>query len=103
MSYILEALRKADRERNLGDVPDLEATHWGVRRTSRASHWPWVVAGLLLFNPVFSKGERVGLDGAAEFLSEYLLLQVVEFIMTANSSKKKYIFFINLSCINYLI
>ena len=50
MSYILEALRKADRERNLGDVPDLEATHWGVRRTSRASHWPWVVAGLLLFN-----------------------------------------------------
>jgi general secretion pathway protein B len=50
MSYILEALKKADRERNLGDVPDLEAAHWGVRKTSRASRWPWVVAALLLFN-----------------------------------------------------
>jgi len=50
MSYILEALRKADRERNLGDVPDLESAHWGVRKTSTISRWPWVVAGLLLFN-----------------------------------------------------
>jgi general secretion pathway protein B len=50
MSYILDALKKADRERNLGDVPDLEAAHWGVRRPSRASHWPWAVAALLLFN-----------------------------------------------------
>lgn len=50
MSYILEALKKADRERNLGDVPDLEAAHWGVRKPSRANRWPWVVAALLLFN-----------------------------------------------------
>jgi general secretion pathway protein B len=50
MSYILEALKKADRERNLGDVPDLEAAHWGVRKPSRASYWPWAVAALLLFN-----------------------------------------------------
>lgn len=52
MSYILEALKKADRERNLGDVPDLEAVHWGVRKTSRSSHWPWVAAALLLVNAV---------------------------------------------------
>ncbi|HUT42052.1 MAG TPA: general secretion pathway protein GspB [Gammaproteobacteria bacterium] len=52
MSYILEALKKADRERNLGDVPDLEAAHWGVRKVSSASRWPWVVAVLLLFNAV---------------------------------------------------
>ena len=50
MSYILEALKKADRERNLGDVPDLETAHWGVRKPSRASHWPWVVVVLLIFN-----------------------------------------------------
>ncbi len=50
MSYILEALKKADRERNLGDVPDLESKHWGVRKTSYASRWPWMVAALLLFN-----------------------------------------------------
>jgi len=50
MSYILEALKKADRERNLGDVPDLESAHWGVRKTPRSSRWPWAVAILLLFN-----------------------------------------------------
>jgi len=50
MSYILEALKKADRERNLGDVPDLESAHWGVRKTPNSSRWPWVVAILLLFN-----------------------------------------------------
>jgi general secretion pathway protein B len=50
MSYILEALKKADRERNLGDVPDLESAHWGVRKVSSSGRWPWVVAVLLLFN-----------------------------------------------------
>jgi len=50
MSYILEALKKADRERNLGDVPDLESAHWGERRTPGTSRWPWIVAALLLFN-----------------------------------------------------
>lgn len=50
MSYILEALKKADRERNLGDVPDLESAHWGVRKVSYPARWPWIVAVLLLFN-----------------------------------------------------
>jgi general secretion pathway protein B len=50
MSYILEALRKADRERTLGEVPDLEAAHWGVRRPDRSRRWLWVVAALLVFN-----------------------------------------------------
>lgn len=50
MSYILEALKKADRERNLGDVPDLESAHWGVRKVSYPARWPWLVAVLLLFN-----------------------------------------------------
>lgn len=50
MSYILDALKKADRERNLGDVPDLESAHWGERKTPRSGHWPWLVAALLLFN-----------------------------------------------------
>jgi general secretion pathway protein B len=50
MSYILEALRKADRERTLGEVPDLEAAHWGVRRPERSRRWLWAVAALLIFN-----------------------------------------------------
>lgn len=50
MSYILEALKKADRERTLGEVPDLEAAHWGVRRPQRSWRWLWIVVVLLLFN-----------------------------------------------------
>ena len=52
MSYILEALKKADQERSLGDVPDLEATHWGERRRKRSYRWVWVVAVLMLVNGV---------------------------------------------------
>ena len=50
MSYILEALKKADRERTLGEVPDLESAHWGKRRPERFWRWLWIVAALLLFN-----------------------------------------------------
>ncbi|MGB5540229.1 MAG: general secretion pathway protein GspB [Gammaproteobacteria bacterium] len=70
MSYILDALKKADRERNLGDVPDLETAHWGVRKISSASRWPWVVAALLLFNAalllyLFGR-DTSGISGQAE-------------------------------------
>jgi general secretion pathway protein B len=50
MSYILEALKKADRERTLGDVPDLETAHWGERRRRRTYRWVWVVVVLLVAN-----------------------------------------------------
>jgi general secretion pathway protein B len=50
MSYILDALKKADQERTLGDVPDLEAAHWGERRRQRSYRWVWVLGALLLIN-----------------------------------------------------
>lgn len=50
MSYILDALKKADHERTLGDVPDLETAHWGIRRRRRTVRWVWVVAALLVVN-----------------------------------------------------
>ena len=52
MSYILEALKKADQQRSLGEVPDLEAAHWGERRRKRVYRWVWVVAALLLVNGI---------------------------------------------------
>jgi general secretion pathway protein B len=52
MSYILEALKKADQERTLGSVPDLETPHWGARRAARNYRWLWVVGALLLVNGV---------------------------------------------------
>lgn len=52
MSYILDALKKADQERTLGEVPDLEAAHWGERRRKRSYRWLWIVAALLLVNGV---------------------------------------------------
>jgi general secretion pathway protein B len=50
MSYILDALKKADRERDLGEVPDLETAHWRARRHPRPQLWVWIVGALLLFN-----------------------------------------------------
>lgn len=50
MSYILDALKKADQERTLGKVPDLEAAHWGERRSKRSYRWVWVLGVLLLIN-----------------------------------------------------
>ena len=52
MSYILDALKKADQERSLGEVPDLEAAHWGERHRKRSYRWVWIVAALLLVNGV---------------------------------------------------
>jgi general secretion pathway protein B len=52
MSYILEALKKADQERTLGSVPDLETPHWGARRAARNYRWLWIVGALLLVNGV---------------------------------------------------
>jgi general secretion pathway protein B len=52
MSYILEALKKADQERALGSVPDLDTPHWGIRRSARNYRWIWIVAVLLLVNGV---------------------------------------------------
>lgn len=63
MSYILEALKKADRERTLGDVPDLESAHWGQRRSRTSYRWIMVAVVLLLVNAVllaviFSDGDE---------------------------------------------
>ena len=52
MSYILDSLRKADQERSIGDVPDLETPHWSHRRGGRTSYWLWAAIGLLLINGV---------------------------------------------------
>lgn len=52
MSYILEALKKADQERTLGDVPDLETAHWGERRRQRSYRWVWGIVALLVVNGV---------------------------------------------------
>ena len=52
MSYILDALKKSDRERKQGEVPDLQSDH-GLRsghgkREKRFSLWIWISGGVLL-------------------------------------------------------
>lgn len=49
MSYILDALKKAERERQLARVPTLETVHV-PGPSPRRQLWPWVVAGALLAN-----------------------------------------------------
>ncbi len=51
MSYILEALRKAERERNLGQVPTLEAKADNGVQSSRVV-WPWLLAAALAVNAI---------------------------------------------------
>lgn len=52
MSYILEALKKADQERDLGAVPSLATPHEAERPPPRSFRWLWVVAALLGVNVV---------------------------------------------------
>ncbi len=50
MSYILDALKKADQERSIGQVPDLDASHWGLRRQARRNYWIWIIVALIVLN-----------------------------------------------------
>ncbi len=52
MSYILEALRKAERERKLGNVPSIDATLDSVNAPANRSRWPTIVAAGLVTNAV---------------------------------------------------
>ena len=52
MSYILEALKKADQERGIGAVPNLATPHEDRRPTPRSYRWVWVVLALLVVNAV---------------------------------------------------
>ena len=47
MSFILEALKRADRERRLGRAPDLSALYQ-EKGVSRSRRWPWLWAGVVL-------------------------------------------------------
>jgi general secretion pathway protein B len=48
MSYILEALKKSEQERQIGHVPDISVVQ--EKPPHPASHWPRWVAGALLVN-----------------------------------------------------
>ncbi len=52
MSYILEALKKADRERAAGKVPDLETVHRHELAIRKPYRWLWILAALFIFNGV---------------------------------------------------
>lgn len=52
MSYILEALKKADQERGIGSVPNLATPHEAERPQTRSYRWIWLVAVLLIANVV---------------------------------------------------
>jgi general secretion pathway protein B len=50
MSYILEALKKADQERTAGNVPDLETIHRHAPASHKSYRWVWILAALFIFN-----------------------------------------------------
>lgn len=51
MSYILEALRKSEQERQRGKLPDLNSFKEETTPTEkRINPWPWVAAGAVVIN-----------------------------------------------------
>jgi len=48
MSYILEALRKAEQERSLGRIPDLETVYAQLPSPRRRRIWLWLLLALVL-------------------------------------------------------
>jgi general secretion pathway protein B len=52
MSYILDALKKADQERAAGNVPDLETVHRHEPTVRKHYRWLWILAALFIFNGV---------------------------------------------------
>jgi len=52
MSYILEALKQADQEREFGAVPGLATPHEVDHPKPRSVRWRWVIAALLSVNVV---------------------------------------------------
>ncbi len=52
MSYILEALKKSDRERKQGEIPDLQSEHalysGGGTKEHKSSFWIWLVVSVVL-------------------------------------------------------
>ena len=55
MSYILDALRKAERERRVSPVPTLDAAHEGPAPARRPA-WPWALTGALAVSAVAMYG-----------------------------------------------
>ncbi len=49
MSYILEALKKADQQRELGKVPGIDTGHDTGKR-ARGRYWLWLIVVVLLMN-----------------------------------------------------
>lgn len=48
MSYILDALKKSERDRHLGHVPDLDTVQ--DMPVARANRWPWIIGAMLTLN-----------------------------------------------------
>jgi general secretion pathway protein B len=50
MSYILDALKKAEQARSAGKAPDLFTLQANEAVQTRKPMWPWLLAGLLVIN-----------------------------------------------------
>jgi general secretion pathway protein B len=55
VSYILDALRKAERDRRVSPVPTLDAAHESPA-PARLHGWPWAFAGALVLSAVATYG-----------------------------------------------
>ena len=67
MSYILEALKKADQERMVGNVPDLDAAHdRDVPAARRKTVWFWILGALVVVNGILVSVLLLRSDGTDE-------------------------------------
>jgi general secretion pathway protein B len=67
MSYILEALKKADQERVVGKVPDLDSMHDPAARPARRKfRWIWILGALLVVNGILVAALMLGNDATKD-------------------------------------
>ena len=67
MSYILEALKKSEQERERGNVPDIKSIHSSesdAPKEEKRSWWPYLLALVLLVNGVIFAVVFVGKEAS---------------------------------------
>ena len=65
MSYILDALKKSEEERSLGEVPKVASAKAAVPAKTKRSPMPWMIGALLIFNGALLIVYLAGRNGGA--------------------------------------
>jgi len=70
MSYILEALRKSEQERNADKVPDLTTSHTHIHKEKKTNYLWWIIAAVLVVANGLYLFNKMTKDSSPEVVSQ---------------------------------